>query len=50
MIYDKGSGLKGQPNLAQGKRSDALGWKTGVKIVRELVFLEMVSSFRTKRH
>ena len=44
------NGLKGQYILAQGKRSVALGWKTGIKIVREITFLEVLQLFRTKRH
>jgi hypothetical protein len=50
MIYDIRNGLKGQSNLAQGKRSVALGWKTGIKIVRALTFLEVLQLFRTKRY
>ena len=43
-------GLKGQHNLAQGKQSGALGWKTDMKIVRAVFFFEWLSLFRTKRH
>ena len=50
MIYDNRNGLKGQSNLAQGKRSVALGGKTGIKIVRAITFLEVLQLFRTKRH
>ncbi|MEI8112107.1 MAG: hypothetical protein WCI54_00675 [Bacteroidia bacterium] len=40
--------LKGQANLAQGKRSDALGWRTGERIARTITVLERLSLFRTK--
>lgn len=32
--------LKGQYNLAQGKRSGALGLRTGIKIVRAITFIK----------
>ena len=51
MIIDKQStSLKGQLILAQGKRSVALGWNMGVKIVRVITFRKGLSMFRTKRH
>jgi hypothetical protein len=50
MIYDTRNGLKGQSNLAQGKRSVALGWKSDIKIVRAITFLEVLQLFRTKRY
>ena len=40
-------GLKGQYNLAQGKRSVALGWRTGIKIVRDRAFIKEKILFRT---
>ncbi len=42
------NGLKGQYIIAQGKRSVALGWETGIKIVRALTLFRETSSFRTK--
>jgi len=50
MINGNENVLKGQHNLAQGKRSVALGRRMGIKIVREITFLEMLSLFRTKRN
>jgi hypothetical protein len=44
------NGLKDQYNLAQGKRSVALGSEMGIKIVRAITFLEVLSLFRTKSH
>ena len=41
------NGLKGQYNLAQGKRSVALGWRTGIKIVRAITFIKARILFRT---
>jgi hypothetical protein len=49
IIFRKTNGLKGQFNLAQGKRSVALGRKMGVKIVRDITFFEKLSLLRTKR-
>jgi hypothetical protein len=49
MTYDNRYGLKGQLILAQGKRSVALGWEMGLKIVRAIMFLEGLSFLRTKR-
>ena len=43
-------GLKGQLILAQGKRSDALGCKMSVEIVRVITFFERLSLLRTKRY
>ena len=40
--------LKGQHNLAQGKRSDALGWKAERKIVRAVTFIKEKILFRTR--
>jgi len=40
--------LKGQHNLAQGKRSVALGWNAERKIVRALTFIKEKILFRTK--
>ncbi len=34
MVNGQENGLKGQHNLAQGKRSDTQGWKADRKIVR----------------
>ena len=48
MINGQAIGLKGQLILAQGKRSVALGWKMGVKIVRVITFFERLSLLRTK--
>ena len=42
------NGLKGQYNLAQGKRSVALGWRTGIKIVRAITFINVKILFRTR--
>ena len=42
------NGQKGQYNLAQGKRSSALGWKMGIKIVRATTFIKEKILFRTK--
>jgi hypothetical protein len=50
MIYENKNGLKGQANLTQGKRSVALGWKTGIIIVRAITFHQLLALFRTKRH
>ncbi len=50
MIFRQTNGLKGQFILAQGKRSDALGRKMGVKIVRAITYFERLSFFRTKRY
>jgi len=41
------NGQKGQYNLAQGKRSSALGWKMGIKIVRATTFIKEKILFRT---
>ena len=49
LILRQPSGLKGQYILAQSKRSVALGWEMGVKIVRVIAFFEMLSLLRTKR-
>ena len=46
-IYENKNGLKGQHNLAQGKRSGALGLKGGMKIVRTITFLKAKIIFRT---
>ncbi len=48
MIHDDKNGLKGQHNLAQGKRSVALGLKTDMKIVRVKRFIKKNSFIRTK--
>ena len=47
---DNKNGLKGQYNLAQGKRrrSVALGWKTGERIVRAIRIKKEQIIFRTK--
>ncbi len=50
MINRQSNGLKGQHNLAQGKRSVALGWIIGIKIVRAKTFIEVLSLLRTKKH
>ncbi len=42
------NGLKGQYNLAQGKRSVALGWRTGKRIVRAIMVKKEHFLFRTK--
>ena len=42
------NGLKGLHIIAQGKRSVALGWETGIKIVRALTSFKETSLFRTK--
>jgi hypothetical protein len=47
MTYENKNGLKGQQNLAQGKRSGALGWKTDMKIVRAITFIKAKILFRT---
>jgi hypothetical protein len=47
MIDENKNGLKGHYNLAQGKRSGALGWKTDMKIVREITFIKEKILFRT---
>ena len=39
--------LKGQNNLAQGKRSGALGWKVERKFVRAVTFIKEKILFRT---
>jgi len=51
MINKNGNVLKGQHNLAQGKRrrSVALGCKTSKKIVREIAFIKEQFIFRTKK-
>ncbi|MDP2058128.1 MAG: hypothetical protein Q8J97_00195 [Flavobacteriaceae bacterium] len=48
MLNRQENGLKGQQNLAQGKRSDALGWETGIKIVRAVMILKENIIFRTR--
>jgi hypothetical protein len=40
--------LKGQYNLAQGKQSVALGWRTGTRIVRAITFIKEKILFRTR--
>jgi hypothetical protein len=47
MVNGQENGLKGQHNLAQGKRSGALGWKTDGKIVRAIMFKKEKFLFRT---
>jgi hypothetical protein len=47
MINRQSIGLKGQLILAQGKRSIALGWRMGVKIVRATTFIKEKILFRT---
>jgi hypothetical protein len=47
MIDENKNGLKGQHNLAQGKRSGALGWKTDMKIVRAITFIKEKILLRT---
>ena len=51
MVDRQKNGLKGQLNLAQGKRrrSVALGCRTNKEIVREKAFFRRMSLFRTKR-
>ncbi len=41
------NGLKGQYIIAQGKRSDALGWKAGREIVRTITFIKGKIFLRT---
>ena len=48
MIDENKNGLKGQYNLAQGKRSVALGWRMDIQIVREITFIEEKILFRTR--
>ncbi len=50
MLNRQGNGLKGLHNLAQGKRSGALGWKVDRKIGRAISSFEWLSLFRTKRY
>jgi len=45
---DNKNGLKGQDNLAQGKRSVALGWRADRKIVRAVKFIKEKILFRTR--
>jgi hypothetical protein len=47
MVNGQENGLKGQRNLAQGKRSGALGWKADRKIVRAITFIKEKFLFRT---
>jgi len=49
MVNGPENGLKGQHILAQGKRrrSVALGWKKGIKIVRAISFIKEIILFRT---
>ena len=47
MVNGQENGLKGQHNLAQGKRSDTLGWKADRKIVRAITFIKEKFLFRT---
>jgi len=47
MKHENENGLKGQHILAQGKRSDALGWKKDMKIVRAITFIKEKILFRT---
>jgi hypothetical protein len=47
MIYENKNGLKGLHNLAQGKRSGALGWKTNKKIVRAISLIKAKFIVRT---
>jgi len=44
------NGLKGQYNLAQGKRrrSVALGWRARKRVVRAIIFFKALILFRTK--
>ena len=50
MINSKNkNGLKGQYLQAQGKRSVALGWRTGLKIVRAITSIKKINLFRTKQ-
>ena len=46
-INAKGNVLKGQQILAQGKRSGALGLRTGVEFVRAKMFIKENFLFRT---
>ncbi len=48
IFYENENGLKGQGNIAQGKRSVALGWKTNTKIVRVRTFIKEKHLFRTR--
>jgi len=48
MVNEQENGLKGQDNLAQGKRSGALGWRADRKIVRAVKFLKEKILFRTR--
>jgi hypothetical protein len=47
MLNRQENGLKGQHNLAQGKRSGALGWKADRKFVRAITFIKEKILFRT---
>ena len=48
MMTRKENALKGQHNLAQGKRSDALGLKAERKIVRAIICIKEEILFRTR--
>ena len=48
MVNGQENGLKGQHNLAQGKRSGALDWKAGRRIVRAITFIKEKILFRTR--
>ena len=48
MVNEQENGLKGQHNLAQGKRSVTLGWRADRKIVRAVKFLKEKILFRTR--
>jgi len=47
IVNRKEDALKGQHNIAQGKRSDALGRKVDRKIVRVVTFIKEKILFRT---
>jgi len=48
MLTRQENGLKGQQNIAQGKRSDALGWNVDREIVRAIRFSREDFFIRTK--
>ncbi len=49
MVNKDENGLKGQYNLAQGKRSVALGWRKGINVVRAINSIKEKFLFRTKQ-
>jgi len=48
IVNEQGNGLKGQYNLARGKRNVALGWNTDKEIVRARTFIKEKLLFRTR--